>query len=176
MSFFSDIISSVNLGGNWLLILIFLAGGAAIGIGLGRNRLGLIIFSSYFSFIICKFIPWSVFLGSKGVPDVNVRIFLFLAIILGIFFAAPYSGLSGNMRISGRGRSSFWQVAILGALEVGFIISAIVSFMPKETMTDLGQLAERFFISPLAQFIWLVLPLLGLMALKKKRSYLTGED
>jgi len=174
MSFLSDITSSINLGGNWLLILVFLAGGAAFGIGLGRNRLGLIVFSSYFSFIICKFIPWTTFLGRE--PDVNVKIFLFFAIILAIFFAAPYSGLSGSLRISGRGRSSFWQVAILGALEVGFIVSAVISFLPAKTIADLGSLAGKFFAGPLAQFLWLVLPLVGLMALKKKRSYLTGED
>jgi hypothetical protein len=175
MSFLSDIISSINLSGNWLLILVFLAGGAAFGIGLGRNRLSLIVFSSYFSFIICKFIPWSVFLGSKGAPDVNVQIFLFFAIILTIFFAAPYSGLSGSLRISGRGRSYFWQVAILGALEVGFIVSAVISFLPEKTVADLGSLAEQFFAGRLAQFLWLVLPLVGLMALKKRRSYL-GEE
>jgi hypothetical protein len=168
MSFLSSITNGINLGGNWLLILIFLAGGAAIGIGLGRNRLGLIIFSSYFSFIICKFIPWTF--------DVNVQIFLFLAIILGIFFVAPYSGLSGNLRIAGRGRSSFWQVAILGALEVGFIVSAVISFLPKNTVNDLGQLALQYFYNQPSRFIWLVLPLLGVMALKKKRTYLTGGD
>jgi len=175
MSFLSDITSSINLGGNWLLILVFLAGGAAFGIGLGRNRLSLIVFSSYFSFVICKFIPWDVFLGPKGAPDVNVVVFLFFAIILTIFFAAPYSGLSGSLRISGRGRSSFWQVSILGALEVGFVVSAIISFLPAKTVADFA-LAEQFFAGPLAQFLWLVLPLAGLMALKKRRSYLTGEE
>jgi hypothetical protein len=150
-----------------------LGAGAAIGMALGRNRLGLIIFASYFSFIISKFIPWIVFLGPKGTPDVNVQIFLFFAIILGIFFVAPYSGLSGNLRISGRGRSSFWQVAILGILEVAFVISAVISFL--KDVSVLGQFAG-FFTGPLAQFIWLVLPLVGIIALKKKRSYLTGED
>jgi len=176
MSFFSDIISSINLGGNWLLILIFLIAGAAFGMFLGRNRLGLIVFSGYFSFIICTFIPWDIFLGRSGGPDANVKTFLFFAIILAIFFAAPYSGLSGNLRISGRGRSAFWQLAILGILEIGFIVSAVISFMLPKTVVDLGSLAEGFFYNPLAKFLWLVLPLVGIMALKKKRSYLTGED
>jgi hypothetical protein len=174
MSFLSNIASSINLGGNWLLFLVILAAGAFLGIALGRNRLGLVIFAGYFSFIISKAIPWKVFLGRD--PDVNVQIFIFFAIILGIFFIAPYSGLSGNLRISGRGRSSFWQVAILGILEVGFVINCVVSFLPKQTVTDLGALFLQFFYNQPAQFIWLVLPLVGIMALKKKRSYMTQEE
>jgi len=174
MSFFSDIISSINLGGNWLLILVFLAGGAAFGIVLGKNRLGLIILSAYLSLIITKFIPWKVFLGTEGTADVNMQIFLFFAIILAIFFVAPHSGLSGTLRISGRGSSKFWQVAILGVLELGFLTSVVISFLSLGIQSDLGQLGQ-FFADPLAQFLWLVLPLVGIMVLKKKRTYL-GEE
>ena len=176
MSFFANILSGIDLGSNWLLILFFLATGAFLGIVLGRNKLGLIVVSGYLSFIICKFIPWSVFLGRNNAPDVNAQIFLFFAIILAIFFIAPYSGLSGTLRIAGRGRSAFWQLAILGILEVGFIVSAVMSFLPAKTIVDLGSLAERFFADPLARFLWLVLPLIAIMALKKKRTYLSGEE
>ncbi len=78
------------------------------------------------------------------------------------------------MRISGRGSSKFWQVAILGVLELGFLASVVISFLPLETQSDLGQLGQ-LFADPLAQFLWLILPLVGIMVLKKKRTYL-GEE
>lgn len=176
MSLFSDIASSINLGGNWLLILIFLGAGFVGGAALGRSRLNLILLSSYLSFIINKFIPWKVFLSPGTLPDPNVQTFIFLAVILTIFFFGPHSGFSSMIKIGGRGRGSWWQLGILGALLLGFLVSAVISFLPAKTLSDLSPLIKQYFSDPLPQFLWLLLPLVAAFVLKKKRMYSYGDE
>ncbi|OGZ34253.1 MAG: hypothetical protein A2174_03575 [Candidatus Portnoybacteria bacterium RBG_13_41_18] len=176
MSFFSDIAGTINLGANWLLILIFLVVGGGAGLVLGGNRVGLITLATYFSYIFNKAIPWRVFLSEKNVPAPNVQTFLFLAVILVIFFLAPRSGLNSFVRVSGRGRANWLQLAILGVLELGFLISAVISFLPANTTADLSLVFKRFFVDDLTRFLWIILPLVAMMILKKRRSYGYGEE
>lgn len=143
---------------------------------LGRNKLGLVALAGYISLILTKSIPWVQlgFVDNKGVAraDSNIQVFIFLAIIIAIFLLAPHSGLGAVLKSSGRGgRGGWWQIFILGVAELGFLVSAVFSFLPKETVVDLGTLATQFFWNDLPRFIWLLLPLLAMLALKKRRTY-----
>lgn len=173
MSFFANILGSIDLGSNWFLIFLFLAIGFGYGLALGKNRLNLIALAAYFSLLITSFIPWKQlgFLGVSSVPDANVLIFLFLALILAIFFLAPYSGFASVVRLSGRGRASFWQLWVLGIFQIGFILSAAISFMSDKALSDLSPILKDFFAAPLARFVWLLLPLVAMFALKRRRTY-----
>jgi hypothetical protein len=177
MSFFANIFNGIDLGGNSLLILVFFVVGFGYGMLMGKNRLSLVMLAGYFSLIITRAIPWKTFgfFGDKG-PDANIQIFIFLAIILAIFFAAPYSGISSVIRVSSRGRSKWWQNLILGVLQLGFLISVIISFVPIKNIGAWNPLIEQFFIGEIARFLWLLFPLAALMALKKKRSYSYGDE
>lgn len=178
MSFLANIFSGIDLGSNWLLILVFLGIGFGYGLALGKNRLNLITLAAYFSLVITRAIPWKQlgFLGIKSMPDTNVQVFVFLAIILAIFFLAPHSGLGSAIRISGRGRANWWQLLILGALQLGFLISIVISFLPVKTIADLNPLIKQFFGDELARFFWLILPLTAIFVLKKRKKYSYGED
>lgn len=178
MSFFANILNDIDLGSNWLLILVFLGVSFGYGILVGRNKLNLITLATYFSLIIVKSVPWSKlgFLGIEEAPKTNVQVFLFLAIILGIFFLAPHSGLVSFMRISGRGRGNFLQLAILGFLSLGLLLSAVVSFLPVKTIDSLNPLLLNFFAKEEAKFLWLLLPMLALLFLKRRRSYGQYEE
>jgi hypothetical protein len=178
MSFFSNTLNGVDFKSDWLLILIFLGVGFGYGLALGKNRLNLITLASYFSLLITRAIPWKQldFLGIKSAPNINVQIFLFLAIILAIFFLASHSGLGSLIRISGRGQASWWQILILGVLQIGFLISAIISFLPNKIITDLNPLIKEFFSDELARFLWLILPLIAIFVLKKRKKYSYRED
>jgi len=176
MSFLANILGNLNLSGNWLLILVFLAAGSALGIVMGRNKLGMIIFGGYVSWLIIRAIPWPIFLGTKTIPDANVQVFIFLALILGIFFLAPYSGLAGILRTGGRGKANLWQLGLLGISELGFLASGVISFLPAKTVADLSLLALRIFYEQPMQFVWTILPLLAMLILKRRRSYSYSDN
>jgi len=176
MSLFSGIFSAINIGSNWLLILLFLAAGLGYGMVMGRNRLGLITLAGYFSLLVSKAIPWVSFGFSKGLPDSNVLIFIFLATILGVFFLAPHSGLGATLRVSGRGKASWWQLLIIGTTQIGFLASAIISFLPDTTIADLSPFLKQFFVNDLTRFFWIAMPMLALLALKKRRTYTYSDE
>ncbi|MBI4708880.1 MAG: hypothetical protein HY764_01595 [Candidatus Portnoybacteria bacterium] len=179
MSFFSSIFNFVNSSGNLLLVLLFLAAAFGYGMALGKNRLNLVTIAIYFSLAITKSIPWSRvdFLATKdGSPNTNIQIFIFLAIILAIFFLGPHSALGSTIKISGRGRASWWQLTILGALQLGLLASIIISFLPPKIIADLDPLIKQFFISAEAQFLWLFLPIAAMFILKKRRKYGAREE
>lgn len=178
MTFFADIMNVVRTGGNWLLILVFLGAGIGYGIVMGRNRLNLIALGGYFSFLIVKFLPWKElnFLGIKEAPGSNIQIFLFLAIILGMYFFAPHSAFSSVVKVRGRGRGNWWQLATFGILQLGFLASVIVSFLPAKTVIDLGPLFTQFFSNDLSRFLWLFLPIAAMFLLKKRKAYSYGDE
>jgi len=175
MNFFASIQDKIGLTGNWLLILLVLAVGFGYGIALGKNRLNLITLATFFSLALSKAIPWTSFgfLGIKSAPNLSVQIFLFLAIILAIFFIAPHTGMVSVARITGRGRASWWQLGIFGILQLGLLISIVVSFLPTKTIEDLNPLFKQFFITDEVRFLWLLLPIVAMMVLRKRK---VGED
>lgn len=178
MSFFANIMDMVRTGGNWLLILVILGAGSGYGIVMGRNRLNLIALGGYFSFIIVKFLPWKElsFLGVKETPDSNIQVFLFLAIILGIFFCTPYSAFGSVIKVRGRGKGSLWQLAIFGILQLGFLASAVILFLPTKTIADFDLFFKQFFAGELARFLWFLLPILAMFLLKKRKTYSYGDE
>ncbi len=178
MSFFANIMDIVRTGGNWLLILVFLGAGFGYGMVMGRNRLNLLALGGYFSLVIVKFLPWKElgFLGVKEAPTSNIQVFLFLAIILGIFFYAPHSAFGSVAKIHGRGKGNLWQLAIIGILQLGFLASVIISFLPAKTIADFDPLFKQFFAGELARFLWLLLPIVAMFILKKRKTYSYGDE
>ena len=156
---------------DWLIILFFLAAAFVYGLSMGRNRLTTVILGTYFSFILTKSLPWSElsFLGVRGSPGSTVQIFIFLAIILGFYFLIPHSALSSAIRLRGRGRASWWQSLILSVLQIGLILSIVVSFLSGKIVAGLSPLAKTIFVGPLAQFFWLLLPIIAIMFLRRRR-------
>jgi hypothetical protein len=156
---------------DWILLFVFLAVAFIYGLSMGRNRLAVLILGTYFSFIITKNIPWSelVFAGVKEAPDPTVQIFIFLALILGFYFLIPHSVLSSAARLRGRGRSSWWQALVLSVLQIGLILAVVISFLPPKIISGLSPLTKTIFSGALTQFLWLFLPILAVMFLRRKR-------
>jgi hypothetical protein len=156
---------------DWILIFVFLAVAFVYGLSMGRNRLTVLILGTYFSLIITKYFPWNelTFIGVKGAPDSIVQIFIFLAIILGFFFLIPHSALGSVARLRGRGRSNWLQALILSILQIGLILSVVISMLEPKITGGLSPLAKIIFVNDLALFVWLFLPILAVMFFRRKR-------
>ncbi len=163
--------------GGWILVLIFLAVALIYGFLMGRNRLALVTLGTYFSFFIVKMIPWKslAFLGFKQTPSSNVQIFLFLALILGFYFLLPHSVFRAMVRIQGRRKSQWWQAGLLAVLQIGLMLEVAISFLPAKITGTLSPLAQTIFVGSVAQFFWILLPILAMMFLKSRQYYDVGE-
>ena len=58
--------------------------------------------------------------------------------------------------------SSWFFSLIFSFLQVGFLISVILSFLPEATKQNFAPLVQYIFLSPNAGFIWLVIPIVYL--------------
>jgi len=71
----------------------------------------------------------------------------------------------------------FTQVVALSVLQTGLLISIIISFVPAELVANLSSFTRNAFASEMAQFIWIVLPILTLGLIKKpSKKQLEAED
>ena len=162
-------------GWDLFLILIFLIAVLVYGFFLGRNRMIILLLSSYFSLAIVQVLPWSrlTSLGWLGIdqgPSASLQIIIFLAVILFFYFLIPRSVLSSSLRIRKRGEAAWWQLFILSIAQVGLLAMVIISFLPTEALANLSLPVKRIFIGSEAQFVWIALPILAVVLMRRKRK------
>jgi len=179
MNFSAISLNNFSLAGSWdwVMILIFLAVALVYGLSMGRNRLVIVMLGIYFSFLLTRAIPWTelTFLGLKEVPTSTTQIFIFLALALGFYFLIPHSVLRRAMRLGGRGPGAWWQVLILSVLQIGLTLAMVIVFLPVKVTGELSPLAQIIFVGPIAQFLWILLPILSIMFFRGRQQYSYDE-
>ena len=74
------------------------------------------------------------------------------------------------MRIKKRGQAAWWQLFVLSIAQVGLLAMVILSFMPAQPLANLGCLIKKVFIGPEAKFLWILLPILAMVLMRRKRK------
>jgi len=174
-----DFLTNFHIGSasGWdlFIVLIFLIAVFVYGFFLGRNRMIILLLSSYFSLAIIKVIPWPrlttlKWLGVGEEPSISLQILIFLGIILLFYFLIPRSVLSSTLRIKRRGDASWLQLFILSIVQIGLLSMVIISFLPIEEAANFSPLIKKLFIGPEAQFVWIILPILTVILMRRKRK------
>jgi len=177
--FYQQFLASFHLGAasGWDLFigLIFLVAVLIYGLFLGRNRLLILLLSSYFSLAIVNVLPWQRladfgWLGIGDEPSASLKIIIFLGIILLFYFLIPRSVLSSVLRIRKRGEASWIRLLVLSVVQVGLLAMAILSFLPKEALADIGSIIKMIFVGPEARFVWIALPILTVVLMRRNKK------
>lgn len=166
-------------GWDIFIILVFLIAVLIYGLFLGRNRMVVLLLSSYFSFAITQVIPWQglvslEWLGIGAEPSASLKILIFLGIILLFYFLIPRSVLSSTLRIKKRGDASWAQLFVLSIAQVGLLAMIIISFLPSDIVANLGSPIKKILIGPEARFVWVTVPIL-IMALMRRKRHSEGK-
>lgn len=174
-----DLLASFHIGAasGWdlFIALVFLIAVLIYGFFLGRNRMVILLISSYFSLSIIKALPWQKlssfgWLGVSQDPSASSKIIIFLVVILLLYFFIPRSVLSSTLRIKKRGDASWIQLFILSVVQVGFLAMVILSFLPVDSLNNLGSVIRRVFIGPEAEFVWVAIPILTVVLMRRKKN------
>ncbi len=174
-----DFLTNFHLGAasGWdlFILLIFLVAVLVYGFFLGRNRMIILLLSSYFSLAITQVLPWSrlsswAWLGIGQEPSSSLQIIIFSALIVLFYFLIPRSVLSSTLRVRKRGQASWLQIFLLSIVQVGLLIMVVLSFLSAETIANFDFIVKRVFIGPEAQFIWITLPILVINIMRRKRK------
>jgi len=162
-SFLSNI-SLSNPSWDLFIILFFLASAFVYGMSLGRDRIVVILVSIYMALAVVNYAPFlGTVQGSFGIDKIFVvRISLFVLTFLGLFFLLSRSALIRTIA-KGDEQGNWLQVVIFSMLHIGLLISIVLSFLPIELSGSLAPLSQKFFVSDLARFFWIVAPIAAMI-------------
>lgn len=163
---------------NWLqpswdmfIVLFFIVATFIYATPLGRDRLLVILVSTYIALGIVKFVPFfQVVRANISINDsFAFRVSIFLGMFLVLFFFLSQSAL---LRVLGRAaeQGSWWQVIMFAFLQVGLLISVTLSFLPEELIVHLTPLTRQAFVSDFAKAVWAIGPILAMIAVGSRNT------
>ena len=151
---------SVSVAEFVTLALVFMAITIVFWLIIGRFRLHIVLINIYISFALVQALPADIIGSNKNLP---VLLFLILTILLTLIGRYTF-----DIHLSGSGLA-YWQIFVMSFLEVGLILSILISFFgSKELLKYVSKDALFYFSSPWAKFLWLSLPLAFLIFINKR--------
>ena len=159
---YNSLISSVNFHNPswdafifffWIIVSIIYSFAA------GKGRIISILVSVYMSELLVIQAPFlSSALGTKlGLAVYLARLITFL-VLFGFFFMV-LSRFVFRTSVENRGFGSWIFSLLFAFLQVGFLISVILSFLPPEMKNNFAPLVKMIFLNDTAVFVWLLLPI-----------------
>lgn len=127
---------------------------------IGRFRLHNFLINTYISFAMVQVLP-------KDVTSLNsyAPVLLFLTFIVVLTLMNHYLF---DIHQVGSGLA-LWQVFVMSFLEVGLLVSILLPYVPtKEVLKYISKDALGYFTLPWSRVVWMVLPLLFLIAVNKR--------
>lgn len=141
----------------WIIVAVIYSFSA------GRGRIISILVAVYMAELVVIQAPFlSTAVDAKfGLGLYLARLITFL-VLFGFLFLV-LSKFVFRTSVESRGFSSWLFTLIFGFLQVGFLISVVLSFLPEEMKTNFAPLVKFVFITPTAVFTWLLLPMIFLV-------------
>ncbi len=165
------IINSVNWNTlNWdlFVIVIFIVGVLVYSFFLGRDRVFVILVSGYISLALLS--KTSLFFETFGI-QVNDSFINTTAIFIGflviLFFMLSFSAFTSVFDRGPTGTAL--QTITISFLQIGFIISVIISFLSFEEINALPLFIKSVFAESQTQSFWLLAPLISILLFRGKR-------
>jgi hypothetical protein len=141
--------------------VLFVIVGVGVGFLLGRNRLVNVVMSVY---VALAFTNASVGVLPKDFPLSGAWLFLVLLVLLTLVDRSLF-----EVHVPPSPQDVFWRVVVTGIMVTGMVTSVAVVMFPKKMVASFPiSVPIRYFGTPLAEILWLVLPLLVLLILNKR--------
>ncbi len=163
-----DVTSSLSgtvSGWDILVAVVFMGGVLFYSLGLGRDRVFIVLISTYIS--LALFEKSGVIFKTAGFQVrhsfVNDTI-IFLAVILFSFFVLSNSVFTSVFDQSPKG--TWLQTLTISFLQIGLTISIIVSFFSPEKADTLSFFMKSVFVENGAQSFWLLAPFAAMVLLR----------
>ena len=150
------------------IILFFLVASLIYGLSMGRDRAIVVIVSIYMALAVVDYAPFveNLIKGTAVEQFFIFKISSFLVVFILLFYLLAQSALL-NTIASRSATRSWWQAILFSFLQVGLLISIVLSFLPAEATNVFSDFTKKAFTTEMARFVWIVSPIV-LMALIRK--------
>lgn len=153
---------------NWMspswdvfIVLFFIVTVFLYGMSLGRDRIIVILVSTYMALAMVAYAP-AIDEGSYALQTTT-----FIGLFLLLFFLVSRSALKNVFGDLGAG--SLWQVMLFSVLQVGLLISVTLSFLPPAASANLHELSRWIFASEIGRFTWITMPIAAMVLIGRDR-------
>ena len=167
----NQLASVINLQGlSWdILALIFLFVVAFLyGMLLGKNRIILIMLSTYISFAIVSVFPFS-YIGNSNIFFAKIVVFMLFIILSFLFLNRSFFG--HLFKISkALSNISFVKITVLSFFQIGLFMSVFFTLVESENIASLASMTKLIFVTEISQVVWFVLPVLLLGVFKGRKN------
>lgn len=170
-----DILSIINsvdwhtLNWDLFVIIIFIVGVLTYSFFLGRDRVFVILISGYISLALLSksaliFETFNIQIQLDNFVNTTA---LFLGYTIVLFFIFSYSAFTSVFDKSPAG--TLLQTTTVSFLQIGFFISAIISFLSPEEINTISIFIKSVFVENQMQSFWLLAPLLSILLFRGRR-------
>lgn len=152
----------------WDLILVFamLAIGFFYGISTGKRRIAATLIYTYVALAVFTALPLAKLNQIAGVKEeffLKIGAFLIIFILLAFF-------LRSRKNRGFAPATAWWQIFLLGFLQMGLLIHTLLNFLPQEKIKLLAPLTKKFFANPDWHIWWIVIPIATVIILRRFES------
>jgi hypothetical protein len=144
---------------NWNVVigLFFVMAVFLYGLTLGRDRIIVILVSTYMALAVVSNMPTLTFMDGAYAVKTLAFVLLFLLLLSLTARTALYKIFSSLSM------GSTVQVVLFTVLQAGLLVSIILSFLPPEASQSLMPFFVNVFTSPAGRFGWIVAPILAMV-------------
>ena len=159
---YNSLLNSVNFHNpSWDAFIFFFWAIVAViySFSAGRGRIISILVAVYMSELLVIQAPFlSTAVGDQFCLALYLGRLITFLVLFGFFFLV-LSKFVFRTSVENRRWGSWLFSLFFAVLQVGFLISVILSFLPPEVKTSFAPLVKFVFISETANFVWLLLPI-----------------
>jgi len=151
----------------FLFIAMFLYGFSA-----GQRRLGLLLVSIYFAYVLIAIAPFMDNLGefSDQLQGEWVRAGAFFVAVFVLFFVLAGSILRSSLSLPRKEEGKWWHLLILSIITAGFFSASVLALSPVSYYNSLSTITREVFINNSLHFFWAILGVVVLVLLKKTKK------
>lgn len=159
------------------IILFFVVAAFLYGLSLGRDRIIVILVSLYMALAIVNTAPYiNNFTAEINFNNASIfKVSVFLGLFIILFFLLSRSALLNTIAAS-ESQGRWWQSIIFSFFHVGLMLSILMTYLPKDVMSNVSENMRNLFISDPAKFFWLVTPIVMMMLIRKSKGGKPGMD
>jgi len=145
------------------------------GVSMGRKRMVVLLVATYMAYVLLSVTPYLGRVNLDPAREPLLRIGLFVIYILGCYLLLSGTRMGGLLHFSKmKGIKHWWQIFIFAFLQVGFWVSAVLTFFPEEIHLKIAPITGLLFTKDFALFIWFLAPILFVSFIRKKKQ--AGEE
>ena len=172
MQYLASIINSFTLSWDLGVIIFLFIAGFLYGISVGQRRLGLLLLSIYFAYVLVGLAPYLNIVSSRLGDAYGAwsEVGIFFALVLVLFFVLAGSVLRSALGLPKKEDGQWWHLLILSIVTAGMLAASLLELSPDSYYNKLSVITKEFFVENFAHFWWALAGIVVLVVLRRSKK------